>query len=159
MSGLSTSDPGLLIVLDRQRRLSIEDYHRMIEVGILDEDDHVELIEGVIVEMSPQGPRHARAIRRLCGPAFASVPRDYVVQCQLPLTLGRESEPEPDVSIVRRADAASDSSHPTTAALVVEVAGDSLRKDRMAKAALSAGARFESASVPGYGFRVGTLFE
>jgi Uma2 family endonuclease len=137
---LTATDPELLAVLDRQRRVSLEDYHRMIEVGILDEDDHVELIEGVIVEMSPQSPKHAKAIRRLCDPAFARVPAEHVVQCQLPLTLGGHSEPEPDVSVVRRADADSDRSHPTTAALVVEVAGDSLRKDRMAKAALYAGA-------------------
>lgn len=140
MSGLSSTDPGLMVVLDRQRRLSVEDYHRMAEAGILGEDDRVELLEGVIIEMSPQGARHAKLIRRLCDPTFAKVPPDHVVQCQLPLTLGRDSEPEPDVSIVRRADAMSDRSHPTTAALVFEVAGESLQKDRLTKSALYAGA-------------------
>ena len=82
--GPSTSDPALMIVLDRQRRLSVEDYYRMIEAGILDEDDRVELIAGVIVEMSPRGPKHARAIQRLCDPTFARVPEDQVVRCQLP---------------------------------------------------------------------------
>jgi Uma2 family endonuclease len=138
--GLSSADPGLMIVLDRQRRLSVGDYHRMTEAGILGEDDRVELLEGVIVEMSPQGPRHARLIQRLCDPTFASVPPDQVVRCQLPLTFDRDSEPEPDVSIVRRADAASDTSHPSTAALVFEVAGESLQKDRLTKSALYAGA-------------------
>ena len=145
MTGLPAADPALLAVLDHQRRVSLEDYHRMIEAGILDEDDHVELIEGVIVEMSPQGPKHARAIRRLCDATFARVPPEYVVQCQLPLTLAGHSEPEPDVSVVRRADAESDRSHPTTAALVVEVASDSLRKDRIAKAAL-----YAAAGIPEY---------
>lgn len=130
----------MMIVLDRQRRLSAEDYHRMTEAGILDEDDRVELLEGVIVEMSPQGPKHAMLIQRLCDPTFAKVPPDFVIRCQLPLTLSRDSEPEPDVSVVRRADAASHSSHPTTAALVCEVAGDSLQKDRLTKSALYAGA-------------------
>jgi len=195
--GLSTTDPGLMIVLNRQRRLSVEDYHRMTEAGILDEDDRVELIEGVIVEMSPQGPKHAKLIQRLCDPTFARMPPDQVMRCQLPLTLGRDSEPEPDVSVVRRADAASDSSHPTTAALVFEVAGESLQKDRLTKSALYAGAgipeyvivnveeqclevhrdpdaasrryralvtlsgdhHFESATVPGFAFRVASLFE
>ena len=96
----------------------------MTEAGILDEDDRVELLEGVIVEMSPQGPKHAMLIQRLCDPTFAKVPPDFVIRCQLPLTLSRDSEPEPDVSVVRRADAASHSSHPTTAALVCEVAGE-----------------------------------
>jgi Uma2 family endonuclease len=196
-SGLSSTDPGLMIVFDRQHRLSVEDYHRMTEVGILGEDDRVELLEGVIVEMSPQGPRHAKLIQRLCDPTFASVPPDRIVRCQLPLTFGRDSEPEPDVSIVRRADAASDISHPTTAALVFEVAGESLQKDRLTKSALYAGAgipeyvivnveqgclevqrdpdpasrryrslltlggdhSFESTAVPGFGFRVSSLFE
>ena len=112
----------------------------MIETGILDEDDRVELIEGVIVEMTPQGPKHAKLIRRLCDPTFSRVPSDHLLQCQLPLTLGSDAEPEPDVSIVRRADAASDASHPTTAALVFEVAGESLQKDRLTKSALYAGA-------------------
>jgi len=139
-SGPSLTDPGLMLVLDRQRRLSVGDYQRMIGAGILDEDDHVELLEGVIVEMTPQGPKHAKLIQRLCDPTFAQVPPDQVVRCQLPLTLGRDSEPEPDVSIVRRADADSDTSHPTTASLVFEVAGESLPKDRLAKSALYAGA-------------------
>jgi Uma2 family endonuclease len=139
-SGPSLTDPGLMLVLDRQRRLSAGDYHRMIGAGILDENDHVELIKGVIVEMTPQGPKHATLIQRLCDPMFARVPSDMVVRCQLPLTIGRDSEPEPDVSIVRRADAASKTSHPTTAALVFEVAGESLPKDRLTKMALYAGA-------------------
>jgi hypothetical protein len=195
--GPSLIDPGRMLVLDRQRRLSAGDYHRMIGAGILGEDDHVELIEGVIVEMTPQGPKHAKLIRRLCDPTFARVPADHVLQCQLPLTLEHDSEPEPDVSIVRRADAVSDTSHPTTAALVFEVAGESLPKDRLTKAALYAQAGipeyvivnaeqdclevhrdpdpasrryrtlvtlsgdqpFESAAVPGFGFRVAALFE
>jgi Uma2 family endonuclease len=140
VTGPSTTDPALLAVLDRQRRVSLDDYHRMIQAGILDEDEHVELIEGVIVEMSPQGPKHARVIQRLSDPTFAGVPPDLVVRCQLPLTLG-DSEPEPDVCVVRRADAYSERSHPTAALVVFEVAGDSLRKDRIAKAALYAGAR------------------
>jgi Uma2 family endonuclease len=129
-----------MIALDRQRRLSAEDYHRMIEAGILGEDDRVELIEGVIVEVSPQGPKHAMLIQRLCDPTFAKVPPDFVTRCQLPLTLSRDSEPEPDVSVVRRTDAVSDVSHPTTAALVFEVAGESLQKDRLTKSVLYAGA-------------------
>ena len=145
MSGLSSTDPGLMVVLNRQRRLSVEDYHRMAEAGILGEDDRVELLEGVIIEMSPPGPRHAKLIQRLCDPTFASVPPDRVVRCQLPLTFGRASEPEPDVSIVRRADAMSDRSHPTTAALVFEVAGESLQKDRLTKSAL-----YASAGIPEY---------
>ena len=103
-SGPSLADPALMLVLDRQRRLSVGDYHRMIEAGILGEDDHVELLEGVMVQMTPQGPRHAKIIQRLCDPTFARVPGEQIVRCQLPLTIGADSEPEPDVSVVHRAD-------------------------------------------------------
>ncbi len=134
-----------MLVLDRQRRLSVGDYHRMIEAGILGEDDHVELLEGVMVQMTPQGPRHARLIPRLCDPTFARVSPEHVVQCQLPLTIGEDSEPEPDVSVVRRADAASKTSHPATAAIVFEVSGESLQNDRLTKSAL-----YASAGIPEY---------
>jgi Uma2 family endonuclease len=144
-SGPSLTDPARMLVLDRQRRLSVGDYERMIGAGILGEDDRVELLEGVIVEMTPQGPKHAKLIRRLCDPTFVSVPPDHVVQCQLPLTLGVDSEPEPDVSVVRRADTTSETSHPTTASVVLEVAGESLQKDRLSKAAV-----YAAAAIPEY---------
>jgi Uma2 family endonuclease len=134
-----------MIGLAPVRRFSVAEYHRMVEAGILGEDDRVELIEGVIVEMTPQGPRHARLIQRLCDPAFARVPVDHVVRCQLPLTLGPGSEPEPDVAIVRRSDAGSDTSHPTTASLVFEVSGQSLQADRTTKSAL-----YAAAGIPEY---------
>ena len=47
------------------RLLSVEEYHRMIEVGIFHEDEHVELLEGVLVKMTPQSPAHAHCIRWL----------------------------------------------------------------------------------------------
>jgi Uma2 family endonuclease len=181
--------------MEPQRRLSVEDYHRMIEAGVFDEDERLELLEGVIVEMSPQRPRHAEVISRLCDPRFVTVGPEFLVRSQLPLTLGPESEPEPDVAVVHRNPKGYAANHPTSAFLVVEVSGDSLRKDRVAKAAiyahagigeyvianladeclevhrdpdararryqtistLRAGDRFESASVPGFGFAVTDL--
>ena len=89
----------------------------------------------VIVKMSPQSPRHARVIRRLCDPLFAAVGPQYVTQAQLPLTLDPDSEPEPDVAIVLRSETEAPDRHPGSAVVVFEVAGDSLRKDRLAKAA------------------------
>jgi hypothetical protein len=71
------------------------------------------------------------------------VPRDQIARCQLPLTIGGDSEPEPDVSIVRRAAAQPDTSHPTTASLVFEVSGESLAHDRLTKSAV-----YASAAIP-----------
>jgi Uma2 family endonuclease len=138
-------DPALLAALESQRRLRVEDYHRMVRAGVFDEDERLELLEGVIVEMSPQSPRHALVITRLCDPQFASVGRDFIVRARLPLTLEPDSEPEPDMAIVRRAESGDRDRHPSTALAVFEVASDSLRKDRLAKAAL-----YARAGIPEY---------
>ena len=108
----------------------------MIEAGILGEDEHVELLEGEIVQMSPQEPPHARATRLF----NRSLGDQYIVRPQLPLTL-RDSEPEPDLAIVRAADEASARRHPEGALLVVEVANSSVRCDLNVKARVYARAR------------------
>jgi Uma2 family endonuclease len=128
-----------------QRRLHVEEYHRMIEAGILDEEDKVELLEGVLVEMSPQGEPHARAITRLTKALVLAADEGFVVRPQVPLTLGDFSEPEPDLAVVRVSDAESRTAHPRTALLVIEVSKDSLRKDRGIKAAI-----YASAGIPNY---------
>ena len=124
----------------RQRRFSVAEYHRMIEAGILGEDEHVELLEGEIVQMSPQEPPHARATHRLTRLFNRSLGDQYIVRPQLPLTL-RDSEPEPDLAIVRAEDETSAKRHPTTALLVVEVADSSVRYDLFVKARIYARAR------------------
>jgi Uma2 family endonuclease len=143
--GPSPSDPQAVLDQEPKRLLSVDEYHRMIAAGVFDPDEHIELLEGVIVEMSPQLPRHAEIIRRLCDPRFVEPRGDVVVQAQLPLTLGPGSEPEPDVAVVPRRPEGYAQKHPSTALLVVEVAGESLRKDRLVKAAI-----YARASIPEY---------
>jgi Uma2 family endonuclease len=115
-----------------------EEYHRLGEAGILRADERVQLIEGEIIEMSPQKARHAlavlkveRVLRRIFG-------RRFHVRSQLPLAVGPNGEPEPDVAVVagKPEDYAED--HPKTAALVVEVSDTTLRMDRVYKASLYA---------------------
>lgn len=126
--------------------LSVEDYHRMIEVGILTEDDKVELLDGAIVEMSPEGPAHAEVHSRLA--RFLIISLDsfgFAVRAGNPVTIvGRSSEPEPDFAVVQ-AGASSMSAHPTSALLIVEVSRTSLGKDRNRKAAI-----YAAAGVPEY---------
>jgi len=122
----------------QQRRISVDEYHRMIEAGILDEDEKVQLIDGMLVAMTPQGQPHAFAIMRLTRLLARALSDDFEVLPQLPLTLGDDSEPEPDLAVVRAQDVASTTRHPGTALLVIEVAGDSLRFDRRTKLALYA---------------------
>lgn len=117
----------------------------MVEAGVFDEAEHLELLEGVIVAMSPQRPPHSQIIQRLCDPLFVRVPPEFVLRCQLPLSFAPHSEPEPDVAIVRRTEAGSMRHHPTTASLIFEVAGESLRTDRIVKAGI-----YSVAGVPEY---------
>jgi Uma2 family endonuclease len=122
------------------RRFTPEEYHRLIDVGVLDEDDPVELLEGVIVEMTPHGKPHAWVVSML-GECFMDARRaDCKVRIQLPLSL-EGSEPEPDLAVVLREEERTAAVHPRTALLVVEVASDSLQKDRTAKGRLYAQAR------------------
>lgn len=121
------------------------EYHRMIEAGILGEDPHVQLVAGTLVAMTPQGSRHAVVIQRLTAALVRAVGDDLAVRPQLPLTLLDDSEPEPDLAVVRTADAPLEGPHPRSALLVVEVAGDSLRLDRQSKTAL-----YARAGIPEY---------
>ncbi len=137
MSTSPTSAETTALLLESPRRLSVAEYHRMIEAGILDEDERLELLEGVIVAMSPQNDRHAWPIEYLTRLLVKALGDAYRVRAQLPLSLGRNNEPEPDLA-VSRADLRTKGRHPGAAILVVEVADDSLRKDRTLKAALYA---------------------
>ena len=123
-------DPG------RLARLSLDEYHRLIESGGLDEDARVELIDGLLVAMSPKTPAHEDALTWLLAWLFAHVDQGrYVVRAGGPLTLAG-SEPEPDLSVVERGTPKP--YHPATAALVVEVSHSSLRYDLGPKAAVYA---------------------
>jgi Uma2 family endonuclease len=138
--GLTHSD-----VVESPRRVTVDEYHRMIEAGSLGEDDRVQLIAGAVVAMTPQGPAHALVIQNLNRLVAQELTADLALRPQLPLTLPDDSEPEPDLAVVRLADARSHDHHPRTALLVVEVAGDSLRLDRGTKAAL-----YARAGIPEY---------
>jgi Uma2 family endonuclease len=129
----------------RLRRIRVDEYHRMIAAGILGEDERVQLVDGLLVAMTPQGRPHAFVIQKLNRLLVRTLPDDFEVLTQLPLTLTDDSEPEPDLAVVKAQDAASRTEHPTTALLIIEVAGESLRFDRRSKAAL-----YARAGVPEY---------
>jgi Uma2 family endonuclease len=113
--------------LAQVHRFSLEEYHRLIEAGGLPEDMRVELIEGVIADMSPKTREHENAIRWLSRwLMFAVDPGRYEVGVQTALTLGG-SEPEPDLTVI--ANDAPRPYHPGTAALVIEVAVSSQQRD------------------------------
>ncbi|MGH2459093.1 MAG: Uma2 family endonuclease [Chloroflexota bacterium] len=115
------------------RRWSREEYDKMIDAGILGPDDRVELLEGEIVQVAPQHAPHASGVVA-AGEALRSVyGAGFSVRIQLPLAATADSEPEPDVAVVRGHWRDFTRAHPTTALLVVEVADSSHPADRRRK--------------------------
>ena len=132
-----------MAITPEHRLLTVEDYYRLVEEGVLSEYDRVELIEGRIVEMAPIGDDHVAAttdltmlfVTRLVGRADVTV--------QAPVNLARRSEPEPDFAIVRpvpggRRKSKARKSMPADIFLIVEVVNSSLAFDLGEKAKLYA---------------------
>jgi Uma2 family endonuclease len=120
------------------KRWSREDYDRMIEAGIFAPGERVELIDGEILEMSPQKSGHTTAVRLAEDALRAAFGMGYEVRTQMPLALDPYSEPEPDVAVVSGSARDYREAHPTTALLVVEVADSTLAFDREHKSSLYA---------------------
>ena len=127
---------------ERIRPLRRSEFESLVAQGRF-EGERVELIEGVLVEMTPQAPGHAACVQRLTRVLSRMLTGRADVRVQLPLAVSDDSLPEPDIAVVPVAD--FDDRHPTSALLVVEVAGTSLRKDRLVKADL-----YARAGVPEY---------
>jgi Uma2 family endonuclease len=120
-------------------RLDLETYNRMVASGAL-EGEPVELLEGLLVEMSPQEAEHATVIEELTRHFGSARAR---LRVQLPLEIPPDSAPEPDLALV--AEKPPRGYHPRTALLAIEVAVSSHKVDRGAKAKL-----YARAGVPQY---------
>jgi Uma2 family endonuclease len=126
--------------LPRRHRLTVSDYYRMAEVGILASDARVELIDGEIIDMPPPGSLHAATVRRLQQILSRELGNRVTIIAQDPVRLGEHSEPQPDVAVLRYREDLYGERHPqsTEVFLVVEVADSSLRFDRDTKQSLYA---------------------
>ncbi len=125
---------------ERRHRLTVEDFHRLAESGILGEDDRVELIGGELIDMTPIGSRHAAAVDHLVEALILRLQGSCQVHTQNPVRLGEDNEPQPDVAVLRRRDHGYASRLPAAedVLLVVEVADSSLAFDRDVKLPLYA---------------------
>jgi Uma2 family endonuclease len=123
-------------------RFTVAQYHRMIATGVLAENDRVELLEGWIVDKMPQNPAHAGTISIVLAKLQAKLPKGWIVRVQSPLTL-EESEPEPDLAVVRGPEARYLTAHPTPedVAIVIEVSDSTVEHDRIVKGRTYARAR------------------
>ncbi|HEV8585012.1 MAG TPA: Uma2 family endonuclease [Methylomirabilota bacterium] len=127
----------------RERRWTRKEYGGLIGIGFFDEDrpdNRVELIEGRMIVAEPQNTPHAIACELAAEALRAAFGAGWRVRMGLPIGLDPDSEPEPDVALIRGAPRDSLADHPSTAALVVEVADTRLRFDRAVKGRLYAGA-------------------
>lgn len=122
------------------RKFTVEEYHKLAEVGILSEDDRVELIEGEIVVNSPIGSQHAACVDRLNRLFSQRVGNKAIVRVQNPIRLSEHSEPQPDLALLKpRPDFyANEHPKPEDVLLIVEVAETSAEYDRQVKLPLYA---------------------
>ncbi|HET6303908.1 MAG TPA: Uma2 family endonuclease [Myxococcota bacterium] len=139
MADLTPSIPG------EPTRMTVDRYLGLVEAGVLSEDGRVELLEGVVVAMTPSNPPHAAVVTMATRALLRAVGERASVRTQCTLVLGRFSAPEPDVAVVPGSDRDYLSGHPRTALLVVEVADTSLQQDRITKAAI-----YAAAGIPEY---------
>jgi len=127
------------VVLQRHR-VTVDEYYRMGEAGILAPDARVELIEGEVIDMAPMKSAHAWAVNLLAARLHEAARGRALVTCQTPLRLSEHSEPEPDLMLVQRRAGGYAAQHPGPAdvLLLIEVADTSLDYDRRVKMPLYA---------------------
>ena len=123
-----------------RRPLTVAEYRRMGDAGILTEDDHVELIEGQLIAMSPIGSDHSGTVNVLTRALVRAVGDRAVVAVQNPVQLDDLSEPQPDFALLRprEDDYRKATPRPREVLLIVEVASSSLAYDRAVKRSLYA---------------------
>ncbi|MHB1562106.1 MAG: Uma2 family endonuclease [Isosphaeraceae bacterium] len=120
-------------------RYSVDDYEEMIRLGVLTENDRVELVRGEILTKMPIGPRHSATVKGLNAALGPQVFGRAIIGIQDPIRLP-DSEPEPDLSVVRPRPDRYASGHPQPADifLVAEVSDSSLDDDRSVKRSIYA---------------------
>jgi len=120
------------------RHWTREEYEQLIEEGYFLPGERVELVDGVIYEMTQQKGYHSEGVTLVDYALRPILPDGVFVRVQMPLALGVDSEPEPDIAVVPGRPGDYSPNHPTTAELVVEVADSSIYHDRKRKGSLYA---------------------
>jgi Uma2 family endonuclease len=125
---------GMSVVSAPTYEFTVEEYQRLLEVGIFDEDDRIELLNGNLIVMSPIGIRHANAVRRILNLFVRRYGHASEVDAQNPAIVDRKSEPQPDILLLRLGISEElVKPHPKDVLLLVEVADSSFIFDRSDK--------------------------
>lgn len=122
------------------KRFTIAEYHRLAELGFFGEDDRVELIKGEIFQMAAKGTPHSVCETLLFRELVKLLDERAMVRGQQPIVIPKDSEPEPDLAIVRNRDDDYLSAHPSPldVLLVIEIADSSVNYDQKVKLPLYA---------------------
>ena len=123
-----------------RRRFNVHEYHRMVDAGILSEDDRVELIYGEILAMTPIGNPHNAAVDRANRAFVRAAGDNAIVRVQGSVRLDEWDEPQPDIILLKPKDDfyAAEGAGPADILLIVEIADSSVKYDRGLKAQLYA---------------------
>ena len=118
-----------------RRRFTVAEYYTMADVGILEENDRIELLDGDLIVMPPIGDWHAASVNRLTNSLPSLLQGRAIVSVQNPTLLNDNSEPQPDVMLLRWRDDFYGGGHPGPAdvLLLIEVSDTSVDYDRSAK--------------------------
>jgi len=127
------------------RRFSRQDYERLVAEGFFHPEERLELVDGELIMMTPQGSRHATAVRLADDTLRSIFGAGFDVRVQLPIAFEPDSEPEPDLAVVVGSPRDYRDAHPQTAVLIVEVTDTTLPYDRERKARL-----YAKAGIPEY---------
>lgn len=129
------------------RLITVEDYYRMGEAGIFDDDGQVELFEGRIYKLSPKNPMHSATVDTAGEHLKERVGKRAIVRTQEPIRFNNLSEPEPDIAVLKPREDRYSKAHPTPedCLLLVEVSLSTLKYDREEKSAA-----YAAAGVPQY---------
>lgn len=123
-----------------KRRFTVTEYHRMLEAGVFDDAERVELIEGEVLQMAAKSLRHVAGVRRVSKVLSSLLGAQVFISTQDPIQIGTISEPEPDVVVAVPSVTDYEDHHPTPPEilLIVEVAETSVAVDRQRKLPLYA---------------------
>jgi Uma2 family endonuclease len=141
---MRTEEASMMAVMHEDRiayhRITVDQYYRMAEVGLLTPDERVELIDGVIIDMAPIGSRHAGTTSQVGELLLNALGSRAILRSQSPIRFGSTSEPQPDLAVLKRRHDYYKAAHPMAddALLLVAVSDTSARYDVEVKVPLYA---------------------
>jgi len=115
-----------------KHRISVKEYYRMAEIGVLDPDARVELLDGEIIELTPPSPFHSGVTIFLNELFWAASTSRWIMGAHSPVHLDAHSEPQPDLMLLKPSSNFYRKRHPRPedVFLLVEISDTSLEKDR-----------------------------